>query len=158
MSNETTQADVKVGVRTRNLSEPRLKFIRQLGATDIFVDHADTEEEPDEFNDQETEFTIEVGRDAIPSIEKLEYACNHVDDLGLTLRGIQSLPYSLYGDIMFARDGEEEALKQIKTLIRNLGEADIPSSGTSESSRRRSDANGARRNTRRRRRDCLRPG
>ena len=119
-------SDIRVGVRTRTLSDPRLRYIRQLGATDIFVDHADTEEEPDDFNDRDGTETIAVGRDSIPSVEELEAARQQVESHGLSLTGIQSLPYSLYGDIMFGREGEEEALEQIKTLIRNLGEADIP--------------------------------
>lgn len=122
----TGSADVRVGVRTRALSEPRLQFVRQLGATDVFVDHADTEEEPDEFNDLDGSDTLAVGRDAIPSVEELEAAQKRVEDAGLTLQGIQSLPYSLYGDIMFDRDGADEALDQITTLVRNLGEAGIP--------------------------------
>ncbi|ELZ19863.1 mannonate dehydratase [Halosimplex carlsbadense 2-9-1] len=118
----------RVGVRTRNLSEKRLRYLRQLGATDVFVDHADTEEEPDEFNDREaaeTE-TIAVGPGQIPSVAELEAARERVEDAGLRLAGIQSLPYSLYGDIMFDREGADEALDSITTLVRNLGEADIP--------------------------------
>lgn len=125
-TNADTDSDIRVGVRTRTLSEFRLRYIRQLGATDIFVDHADTEEEPDEFNDRDGANTVAVGRDAIPSVEELEAARERVESHGLTLTGIQSLPYSLYGDIMFGREGKEEALEQIERLIRNLGEADIP--------------------------------
>lgn len=121
-----TGSDISVGVRTRTLSTSRLRYIRQLGATDIFVDHADTEEEPDEFNDRDGTDTVAVGRDSIPSVEELEAARDQVESHGLSLAGIQSLPYSLYGDIMFGREGKEEALEQIKTLIRNLGEAGIP--------------------------------
>jgi len=121
-------ATPRVGVRTRDLSEKRLRYLRQLGATDIFVDHADTEEEPDEFNDRdaaETE-TIAVGPGQIPSVDELEAARERVEDAGLRLAGIQSLPYSLYGDIMFDREGADEALDSITTLVRNLGAADIP--------------------------------
>lgn len=126
MGTPDDQAAPSVGVRTRSLDDPRLQYIRQLGATDIFVDHADTDEEPDEFNDREAAETIAVGRDTIPSVEELEWAREHVSEQGLRLTGIQSLPYSLYGDIMFDRQGADEALDQIVTLIRNLGEADIP--------------------------------
>lgn len=122
----TAGATIRVGVRTRSLSKPRLQYIRQLGATDIFVDHADIDEEPDEFNDREAGATLAVGRDAIPTVAELEAAKDRVEDAGLTLTGIQSLPYSLYGDIMFGRDGKDEALAQITTLIQNLGEAEIP--------------------------------
>lgn len=125
--NETTErSGIRVGVRTRALSKPRLDYIRQLGATDIFVDHADTEEEPDEFNDRDGMDTLAVGRDSIPTVTELEAARERVEDAGLSLTGIQSLPYSLYGDIMFGREGADEALDQITTLIRNLGEAGIP--------------------------------
>ncbi|GAA0283373.1 mannonate dehydratase [Halobacterium noricense] len=117
---------VRVGVRTRSLAEPRLRYIKQLGATDIFVDHADTEEEPDEFNDRDGTDTIAVGPDQIPSVSELEAARSRIEDAGLSFTGIQSLPYSMYGDIMFDREGAGEALEQIKTLIRNLGEAGIP--------------------------------
>lgn len=121
-------ATPRVGVRTRDLSEKRLRYLRQLGATDVFVDHADTEEEPDEFNDREaaeTE-TIAVGSDSIPSVVELEAARERVEDAGLRLTGIQSLPYSLYGDIMFDREGADDALESIATLVRNLGAADVP--------------------------------
>ncbi|RKD89263.1 mannonate dehydratase [Halopiger aswanensis] len=123
MAPDTT---IRVGVRTRSLAEPRLQYIRQLGATDIFVDHADVDEEPDEFNDRDARATLAVGRDAIPTVADLEAAKERVEAAGLTLTGIQSLPYSLYGDIMFDREGKEAALEQITTLVRNLGEADIP--------------------------------
>lgn len=126
MDDKQITADVKVGVRTRNLDEKRLNFIRQLGATDVFVDHADTDEEPDDFNDQKSGFTVKVGRDSIPSSAELTAAREHVEEHDLTLRGIQSLPYSLYGDIMFGREGQQEALDQITQLIRNLGDAQIP--------------------------------
>jgi len=119
-------AHVRVGVRTRNLSDVRLRYVRQMGATDVFVDHADTDEEPDEFNDRESGFTVAVGPGAIPSVEELVAAREQVESHGLTLRGIQSLPYSLYGDIMFGREGSDAALEQIERLVRNLGEADIP--------------------------------
>ncbi|XVH33195.1 mannonate dehydratase (plasmid) [Haloferacaceae archaeon DSL9] len=125
MTNQANR-NVRVGVRTRDLSIQRLQFIRQLGATDIFVDHADTDEEPDEFNDRDAVDTLAVGQSIIPSVEELESAKKRVEDVGLQLTGIQSLPYSLYGDIMFGRDGADDALHQIMRLIRNLGEADIP--------------------------------
>ena len=119
-------SNIRVGVRTRSLSEPRLQYIRQLGATDLFVDHADTEEEPDEFNDRDGSDTLAVGRDSIPTVAELETTRERIEAVGLTFTGIQSLPYSLYGDIMFGREAAEEALDQIITLIRNLGEADVP--------------------------------
>lgn len=119
-------ADIRVGVRTRSLARSRLRYIRQLGATDVFIDHADIDEEPDEFNDRQASVTLDVGPDAIPTVEDLEEAKAHVNAATLELAGIHSLPHSLYGDIMFGRDGRDDALEQIITLIENLGRSDIP--------------------------------
>lgn len=118
--------DIRVGVRTRSLARPRLRYIRQLGARGIFIDHADIDEEPDEFNDRNASLTLDVGRDAIPTVDELETAKEHVTEADLTLAGIHSLPYSLYGDIMFGRNARGEAIDQIISLIENLGEVDIP--------------------------------
>jgi mannonate dehydratase len=124
---ETDDApSVRVGVRTRSLSESRLQYIRQLGATDLFIDHADTDEEPDDFNDHDGSETLVVGRDEIPTVREIKAARERCEEWGLTLTGVQSLPYSLYGDVMFGRDGAEQALDQITRLIRNLGEASVP--------------------------------
>ena len=120
------EPDVRVGVRTRTLSEERLRYIKQLGATDVFVDHADTDEEPDDFIDLDGSEALAVGRDAIPSVAELEAARERVEAAGLRLTGIHSLPYSLYGDIKFGREGKEVALEQIAALVRNLGEVGIP--------------------------------
>lgn len=124
MSNR--KSGIQVGVRTRSLSESRLQYIHQLGATDVFLDHADIEEEPDDFNDRDGVATLAIGRNTIPSVADFEAAQDHIERFGLRFAGPHSLPYSLYGDIMFGRDGAEVALEQIKTLIRNLGKAEIP--------------------------------
>jgi D-mannonate dehydratase len=122
----TRDADVRVGVRTRDISESRLRYVRQLGATDVFIDHADTDEEPDAFNDTEAPDTLAVGPDAIPSVAELVAARKRVENAGLRLAGVQSLPYSLYGDIMFGKEGAEDTLRRLETLVQNLGEADVP--------------------------------
>jgi mannonate dehydratase len=126
MDGSSDGAGIRVGVRTRDTGEDRLAFVRQLGATDVFVDHADTAEEPDEFNDRVASDTVAVGPGTIPSVEELTAARERIEDAGLRFTGIQSLPYSLYGDVMFDREGKEAALEEITTLVRNLGEAGIP--------------------------------
>ncbi|MFC6907201.1 universal stress protein [Halalkalicoccus tibetensis] len=73
------EAGIRVGVRTRSLSEARLSYIRQLGATDVFIDHADTDEEPDEFIDRSKEITVEVVHNAIPSVSELKSAQKQVE-------------------------------------------------------------------------------
>jgi len=126
MTETATDPRIRVGVRTRDLGQDRLRFVRQLGATDVFVDHADTEEEPDEFNDRFATDTIAVGPETVPSVAELTAARERVEDAGLRLAGIHSLPFSVYGDVMFDREGADEALDLVTTLVRNLGEAGVP--------------------------------
>jgi len=126
METSDTRPDVRVSVRTRDIGEKRLRYLRQLGVTDVFIDHADTEEEPDEFNDRVASDTVAVGPGTIPSVAEPTAARERIEDADLRLTGIHSLPYSLYGDIMFDRPGKEESLDDIVALVRNLGEAGVP--------------------------------
>jgi mannonate dehydratase len=101
--------------------------MRQLGVTDVFVDHSSTDEEPSEFLDNTTEEDmLVVDGDVIPSEEELIEAKQRVEDAGLNFAGIHSLPYSMYGPIMLGTEEADERIEVVKQLLRNLGEADIP--------------------------------
>ena len=39
-------SSVRVRFRTGSVAASRLRFIRQVGATDVFIDHSSTDEEP----------------------------------------------------------------------------------------------------------------
>lgn len=121
------KSTIRVGFRTGSISESRLRFIRQLGVTDVFIDHSSTDEEPGEFLDESTdEDRLIIDGDVIPTVEELNAARERIEDAGLRFAGIHSLPYSLYGPIMLGTDEADERLELIKQLLRNLGEADIP--------------------------------
>ena len=126
---QASEQQMTVGFRTREFSKSRLRFIKQLGVNGIFLDHSAVEEEPDEFIDNTQEKrsnVLRLGGGHVPSVEKLVQARTKIEDAGLRLAGIQSLPYSIYGDIMFGREGQEKQIEQIKTLIRNMSKAKIP--------------------------------
>jgi len=118
---------IRVGFRTGSIAQSRLRFIRQLGVTDVFLDHSSTDEEPGEFLDEGTgKDRIIIDGDVIPTTEELVAARERVEDAGLRFAGIHSVPYSLYGPIMLGTDKGDERIELVKQFIRNLGEADIP--------------------------------
>ena len=117
---------LRTGVRTRTLADERLRFCRQIGATDVFVDHRDPRGDVFEDEGSADVETLTVDEGVVPSVSELEQARRRVEDAGLRLAGIQSLSYNVYGKIMLGREGRDEQLETIKELIRNVGEADIP--------------------------------
>ncbi|MFC4552874.1 MULTISPECIES: mannonate dehydratase [Halorussus] len=126
---EAVEDRMRVGFRTREFSDARLRFIKQLGVNDVFLDHSAVEEEPDEFIDNTQagrSDTLTLGGEYVPSVEELVQARTKIEDAGLSLTGVHSLPYSTYGDIMFGRDGKDTQIDRIKTLIRNMGKAKVP--------------------------------
>ncbi|MFC5134674.1 MULTISPECIES: mannonate dehydratase [Haloferacaceae] len=122
-----TSPQITVGFRTRSISDERLRFIRQVGATDVYLDHSSLDEEPDEFIDNTGENdTLVIDEDVIPSAEELIEAKERVEAHGLRLAGVHSLPHSIYGPIMLGTERADERIELIAQLIRNIGEAGIP--------------------------------
>ena len=120
-------SSMRVGIRTASISEERLRFIKQIGVTDVFLEHSSLDEEPGEFLDGSGEHTrLVLHEDKIPSSEDLIAARERVETAGLRLSGIHSLPYSLYGPIMFDTDECSDRIQLVKELLANLGEAGIP--------------------------------
>jgi len=121
------EPNIGVGFRTASISDARLRYIRQVGATDVFLDHTSLDEEPDEFLDNTAdEDRLILDGDTIPSAAELIDARERVEDAGLRLAGVHSLPYSLYGPIMLGTEDADERIELVSDLLRNLGEADIP--------------------------------
>lgn len=132
-SQSTTREDlaknqsIRVGFRTASISESRLRFIRQLGVTDVFLDHSSVDEEPEEFLDNTVEEDrLIIDGEVIPTTEELIEARERVEAAGLRLAGIHSLPHSLYGPIMLGTDEADRRIDLVAQLLQNLGEADIP--------------------------------
>ncbi|WP_049903761.1 mannonate dehydratase [Halococcus agarilyticus] len=126
LSNSLTALPLRGGLRTRTLSDDRLKFCRQIGVEDIFLDHRDPR--GDVFADEgsQDEETITIDEGVVPSVSELVQARRRAADAGLRLMGIQSLSYNVYGKIMLGKEGKERQLETIKELVRNVGQADIP--------------------------------
>ncbi|QIO25169.1 TIM barrel protein (plasmid) [Haloarcula sp. JP-L23] len=145
---------MRSGLRTRTLSDERLRFCRQIGVEDIFLDHRDPRGDVFEDEGSNDSETITIDEGVVPSVSELVQARRRAEDVGLRLMGIQSLSYNVYGKIMLGKDGQEAQLETIKNLIRNVGQADIPILGyqwnprgvvpmrTSQTVRLRGDARG----------------
>jgi mannonate dehydratase len=108
---------MRVGVRTESMADDRLRYIKQLGVDDVFVDHAFDAEGPD---------VLTIRPDHIPTTQDLVQARKRVEDAGIRFAGVQSLTGAMYDDIMFGRPGKADQIESITQLIRNMGKANIP--------------------------------
>lgn len=151
---DPSSLSLRTGVRTRTLSDERLRFCRQIGVEDVFLDQRDPRGDVflDEGSTSRETITIDDG--VVPSVSELVQARRRAADAGVRLMGIHSLSYNVYGKIMLGKEGSEQQLETIRQLIRNVGQANIPILGyqwnprgvvpmrTSQTVRLRGDARG----------------
>ena len=126
LSTDPETLPLRIGLRTRTLADERLRFCRQVGVGDVFLDHRDPR--GDVFADEGSADaeTVTIDEGVVPSVSELTDARRRAEDAGLRLAGIQSLSYNVYGKIMLGKEGREAQVETIKELIRNVGAADIP--------------------------------
>lgn len=126
LETDASRLPMRVGFRTKTLSDERLKFCKQVGVEDVFLGHRrpDGDVFADEGSDDPESIAVDAG--VVPSVSELVHAKRRAEDAGVRLMGIHSLGYNVYGKIMLGEDGADEQLETIKTLVRNLGRADIP--------------------------------
>lgn len=110
-----TGPSMRVGIgQLRDPSRERLRFIEQLGVTDVIFNFAgDSEDVP---------FPGSSSWD----LRDLVRLRNRVEDAGLRLAAIENIPLDFYDDVMLGRDGRDAQLEHVKETIRNLGRAEIP--------------------------------
>lgn len=125
-------AQLRVGFRSNSIAPDRLKYIRQLGVEDIFINPITPEgsESGDIFQDtseqNRAQDRLVLAPDEIPTVSRLIEMRAQCAAEGIRLQGIHTLQYNMYGDIMFGRDGAERQLDSIKELLTRMGEADLP--------------------------------
>lgn len=123
---------IRVGFRSNTLSDKRLRYIRQLGVSDVFINPV----EPgggtggdifeDESDRTETDRRLPLGPEEVPSVEYLEELAEACAKHDVRLAGVHTLGYNSYGDIKFDREGKKAQLEAIVELIENMGEAGLP--------------------------------
>ncbi|MGM0606510.1 MAG: mannonate dehydratase [Halobacteriota archaeon] len=122
---------LRVGFRSNTLSDERLRYIRQLGVRDVFVNPV----EPgggtggdifeDESDRTDTDRRLPLGPDHVPSVSYLRSLADACESHGVTLAGIHTLGFNSYGDIKFGREGRTDQLSAIAKLVGNMGEAGL---------------------------------
>jgi len=125
----TTESTPRVGVRTRRLTDNRLRYVKQLGADDVFVDPLIDDSIDDPYFSKSTGDEPEglvFHEERPPSVSALTGVRERVEAKGLRLAGIHTVPPTLYDDIVFGRDGAPEQVEWYRDLIRNAGRASVP--------------------------------
>lgn len=101
---------MRIGVGQFNeISEERLKFIKQLGADDFLLN---TPNLPD--------------RGGYWGFNDLLLLRTAAEDYGLRLAAIENVPVRFYDKVMLGLPGRDEQIENMATTIRNMGRAGIP--------------------------------
>lgn len=101
---------MRIGVGQFNeISEERLKFIKQLGAEDILLN---TPNLPD--------------RGGYWDFKDLLMLRTAAEDYGLRLAAIENVPVRFYDKVMLGLPGRDEQIENMAKTIRNMGRAGIP--------------------------------
>ena len=116
MPHGDTDPKLRTGIRNVDLSDERLRYIKQLGIDDVFVDQTT----------EEGRHRLPITPDSVPSVERLVTVRKQIEAHGLRFAGIQSLSGVMYDEIMFGEPGAEKQIECIKRLLRNMGRAKIP--------------------------------
>lgn len=110
-----TESEMRVGIgQLRDPSRERLRFVRQLGVTDVIFNFAGAAE------------NVPLPGSSSWDLQDLVRLRNRVEDAGLRLAAIENIPLDFYDDVMLGRDGRDAQLEHVKETIRNLGRAEIP--------------------------------
>ncbi len=91
--------------------EDRLRFIKQLGIDDVII-WATTYQNSEDL-----------------SYKNLIALRNKIEDAGLSLFGLETLPSRFYDKVMLGKQGRDEQIKVYLEIIDNLGRAGIKTLG-----------------------------
>lgn len=117
---EWHELPMRAGVgQIKKLTDEHLQFAKQMGIEDILISPYDPHDEHE----------LTLTKHEVWAAEDLLDLRAQVEDAGLRLFGIETMPYNVY-EILVAEDPDEK-IEVIKQTIRNLGEAGIPAQGYS---------------------------
>ncbi len=109
---------MRVALRVHEVTPERLRYIKQIGVDDVLITPG-TEKNNDD--------VLTVQGDYAPSVDELLEMKHRIEDANLRLLGINSLDrVGRHDKILLGRPGADEQLEMMKTLIKNMGEADYP--------------------------------
>lgn len=93
------------------LSEERLKFIKQLGVDDVLLN------------------TPELPGDTHWEFEDVLHLRTQIENAGLRLGALENVPIQFYDKIMLGLPGRDEQIENMATTIRNMGRAGVETFG-----------------------------
>lgn len=93
------------------LSEERLKFIKQLGVDDVLLN------------------TPELPGDTHWEFEDVLHLRTQIENAGLRLGALENVPVHFYDKIMLGLPGRDEQIENMATTIRNMGRAGVETFG-----------------------------
>ncbi len=123
VAGDMTQFDdlpMRVGVgQIKEVTDEHLLFARQMGIEDILISPFDPH----------NEFNLTLSSGEVWTYDELVTLRERVEEFGLRLYGLETLPYNLY--LILIDDHPEEKIEVVKETVRNLGRAGIPVQGYS---------------------------
>ena len=120
------------GLYKHMLDDAHYRFARQCGATHIIIHLVDyfNSKKPGETSDQPVGGEDGWGYAGNPAqlwtVDELVAIRNQVEKHGLTLAGIENFDPAHWHDILLDGPAREAQIEQCKTIIRNVGKAQIP--------------------------------
>lgn len=122
---------VGLGLYKSMLTRDNFRFAKQAGATHIIVHWVDYFADADSLSTGSGDdvWGVSSNQDQLWTAEELIGLRKSIEAEGLTLAGIENIDPSHWYDILLDGPSKEKQLEGIKTMIRNLGKAGIPTWG-----------------------------
>lgn len=109
---------MRVALRVHEITPERLRYIKQIGVDDVLISPS---------MEKNKDNVLTVRGDYAPSVHELIEMKQRIEQENLRLLGINSLDrVGRHDKILLGRNGADEQLETMKTLIRNMGEANYP--------------------------------
>jgi len=117
---EWRELPMRVGLgQIKKLTDEHLQFAKQMGIKDILISPYDPHDE----------LELTLSKHEVWDTEDLLDVRARIEDAGLRLFGLETMPYNVYETLV--AEVPKEKIEVIKQTIRNMGEAGIPAQGYS---------------------------
>ncbi len=121
-----------LGLYRHQLNQEHYRFARQCGATHLVVHLVDyfrssrTNRPGDQPVGDDSGWGLAGDPDRLWSYEELAALKREIQDAGLTLEAIENFDPAHWHDVLLGGPKKDQQLENLKTLIRNVGRAEIP--------------------------------
>ncbi|MFB6173250.1 MAG: mannonate dehydratase, partial [Halobacteriales archaeon] len=116
----------RVGIRTARLTDERLRYVRQLGVEDVFVDPVTRAAVTDPHLGGDEPEGLLFRQDRPPTAGELRDVRDRIGAAGLRFAGIQTVPGPFYERIALGPGDATEGIEWYEGLVRSAGAAGVP--------------------------------